>query len=317
MNRVAVEVKDLTKKFGDFLAVDRISLTINYGCIFGFLGANGAGKSTTIRMLCGLLRPTAGWARVAGFDVLREPDRIKKVIGYMSQKFSLYQDLTVQENLEFFGRVYGLFGNELKKRMAEIKELVGLQGLDRYLTGEIPSGWKQKLALGCAILHRPEIIFLDEPTGGVDPISRRNFWELIYRLSEEGRAILVTTHYLDEAEYCHQLSLIHAGRIIASGSPGEMKRNYFPGHLLELSCDRPLEAYEKLRLWPEVQGLYLFGTKLHLLVEKAEGEALENKLKTLGLKFSLRPVLPTLEDVFIHQLELKGRGDEKNDRGQD
>lgn len=317
MNHLAVEVKDLTKKFGDFLAVDRISLSINYGCIFGFLGANGAGKSTTIRMLCGLLRPTAGWARVAGYDVVKEPDRVKKVIGYMSQKFSLYQDLTVQENLEFFGRVYGLFGNELKKRMAEIKELVGLQGLDSYLTGEIPSGWKQKLALGCAILHKPEIIFLDEPTGGVDPISRRNFWELIYRLSEEGRAILVTTHYLDEAEYCHQLSLIHAGRIIASGSPGEMKKNYFPGHLLELNCDRPLEAYERLRLWPEVQGVSLFGTKLHLLVEKADRQKIEDKLKRLGLEFSLRLILPTLEDVFIHQLELKGRGDGKNGGGQD
>ncbi len=303
MSRLAVEAQGLSKKFGPFLAVDHVSLSINYGRIFGFLGANGAGKSTTIRMLCGLLQPSAGWARVAGYDVLTEADRIKKVIGYMSQRFSLYQDLTVQENLEFFGRVYGLNGSKLKSRITQVKELVGLQGLENKLTGKMPSGWKQKLALSCAILHEPEVIFLDEPTGGVDPISRRNFWELIYKLSEEGRAVLVTTHYLDEAEYCHELSLIHAGRIIASGSPREMKKNYFPGHLLELVCPQPLEIYEKLKTWSEVQGVSLFGTRLHILVEKESREKLEQKLKGLGLACSLRQIVPTLEDVFIHQLE--------------
>jgi len=303
LNQLAIKAQELSKNFGHFLAVDRVSLSINYGRIFGFLGANGAGKSTTIRMLCGLLQPSAGQARVAGYDVLTEADKIKKVIGYMSQKFSLYQDLTVQENLEFFGQVYGLKGSKLKSRIDQVKELIGLKGLENRLTGKMPSGWKQKLALSCAILHEPEVIFLDEPTGGVDPISRRNFWELIYQLSEEGRAVLVTTHYLDEAEYCHELSLIHAGRIIASGSPREMKKNYFTGQILELACRQPVEIYERLKSWPEVQGVSLFGTRLHVLVEKESLGKLEQKLKVLGLEFTLRLIVPTLEDVFIHQLE--------------
>ena len=312
MSRLAVEAQGLSKKFGPFLAVDHVSLSISYGSIFGFLGANGAGKSTTIRMLCGQLRPSAGWARVADYDVLTEADRIKKVIGYMSQRFSLYQDLTVQENLEFFGRVYGLNGSKLKSRITQVKELVGLQGLENKLTGKMPSGWKQKLALSCAILHEPEVIFLDEPTGGVDPISRRNFWELIYKMSEEGRAVLVTTHYLDEAEYCHELSLIHAGRIIASGGPREMKKNYFPGNLLELACSKPLKIYEKLKTWPEVQGVSLFGTRLHVLVEKEGLQKFKQRLESLGLEFSLRLINPTLEDVFIHQLEKEAEKDKAN-----
>lgn len=309
MNSAAIEARGLTKKFGNFTAVDHISLSINYGRIFGFLGANGAGKSTTIRMLCGLMRPSAGWARVAGYDVLTEADKIKKIIGYMSQKFSLYQDLTVEENLEFFGRVYGLNGYKLHDRMELVKDRLGLRGMENKLSGKMPSGWKQKLALGCAILHDPRIIFLDEPTGGVDPISRREFWKLIYELAEEGRAILVTTHYLDEAEYCHEISLIHAGRIIASGSPWEMKKNYFPGNLLELTGDRPLELYERLKTWPEVPGLSLFGTKLHILTDKDGQEKILSKLKELNLSFSVRLIVPTLEDVFIHQIEKESKRD--------
>lgn len=309
MNSAAIEARGLTKKFGNFTAVDHISLSINYGRIFGFLGANGAGKSTTIRMLCGLMRPSAGSARVAGYDVLTEADKIKKIIGYMSQKFSLYQDLTVEENLEFFGRVYGLNGVKLRDRMELVKDRLGLRGMENKLAGKMPSGWKQKLALGCAILHAPQIIFLDEPTGGVDPISRREFWKLIYELAEEGRAILVTTHYLDEAEYCHEISLIHAGRIIASGSPLEMKKNYFPGNLLELTGDRPLELYERLKTWPEVQGLSLFGTKLHILTDKDNQEKILSKLKELNLSFSVRLIVPTLEDVFIHQIEKESKRD--------
>ncbi|MGB9836003.1 MAG: ATP-binding cassette domain-containing protein [Candidatus Saccharicenans sp.] len=309
MNSAAIEARGLTKKFGNFTAVDHISLSINYGRIFGFLGANGAGKSTTIRMLCGLMRPSAGWARVAGYDVLTEADKIKKIIGYMSQKFSLYQDLTVEENLEFFGRVYGLNGYKLRDRMELVKDRLGLRGMENKLSGKMPSGWKQKLALGCAILHDPRIIFLDEPTGGVDPISRREFWKLIYELAEEGRAILVTTHYLDEAEYCHEISLIHAGRIIASGSPWEMKKNYFPGNLLELTGERPLELYERLKTWPEVRGLSLFGTKLHILTDKDNQEKILSKLKELNLSFSVRLIVPTLEDVFIHQIEKESKRD--------
>lgn len=299
----AVEVRELTKKFGQFVAVDRISFEIMPGTVFGFLGANGAGKSTTIRMLCGLLTPTSGMALVAGFDVYKESDKIKQVIGYMSQKFSLYQDLTVKENLEFFGRVYGLENKELEARIERLKKITGLVGLENSLTGDLPVGWRQRLALSCALLHDPEIIFLDEPTGGVDPLSRKNFWDLIYELAEKGKTIFVTTHYLDEAEYCHQLRIIHNGKIIAEGSPQEIKKNYFPENLYELVCSEPLEAYESLKRLPEVEQISLFGKKLHLLVKSGEIEKVKVQLKGRGGDFELRPLIPTIEDVFIRRLE--------------
>ncbi|MBC7360899.1 MAG: ABC transporter ATP-binding protein [Candidatus Aminicenantes bacterium] len=300
----AVEVRELTKKFGQFVAVDRISFEVWPGTVFGFLGANGAGKSTTIRMLCGLLTPTSGMALVAGFDVYKESDKIKQVIGYMSQKFSLYQDLTVKENLEFFGRVYGLKNKELEARIERLKKITGLVGLENSLTGDLPVGWRQRLALSCALLHDPEIIFLDEPTGGVDPLSRRNFWDLIYELAENGKTVFVTTHYLDEAEYCHELRIIHNGKIIAEGSPQEIKKNYFPENLYELVCPEPLEAYDSLKRLPEVEQISLFGKKLHLLVKSGEIEKVKVQLKGSGWgDFELRPVIPTIEDVFIRRLE--------------
>ncbi len=302
--KTAVEVDRLTKRFGSFTAVDGISFAVNSGTIFGFLGANGAGKSTTIRLLCGLLRPSSGKARVAGFDIDKESYRVKQVIGYMSQKFSLYPDLTVVENLEFFGRVYGLNNRQLDSSLSRLRKATGLEGMDRVLTSELPAGWRQRLALSCALLHDPEVIFLDEPTGGVDPLARRQFWDLIYEQTEQGRTVFVTTHYLDEAEYCHELRIIHAGRIIAAGSPGEIKKKYFPENLLELTCSRPLEIYEWLRSQPEVRQVSLFGLRLHLLVESGEEASLRRKLvQHLPGDFDLRPIVPSLEDVFIRRLK--------------
>lgn len=300
----AVEVDRLTKKFGAFTAVDGISFVIKAGTIFGFLGANGAGKSTTIRMLCGLLRPTSGRARVAGLDIARDADRIRKVIGYMSQRFSLYLDLKVEENLEFFGRVYGLDGEKLNTSLSRLKKLTGLEGLENIITAKLPTGWRQRLALSCALLHDPKIIFLDEPTGGVDPLTRRKFWDMIYEQADRGRTVLVTTHYLDEAEYCHELRIIHAGRIIAAGSPQEIKKKYFPENLLELTCRQPLQVYEWLKQQHEIKQVSLFGLKMHLLLEPDAVAGLEQKLAQSGLgQFALRPIVPGLEDVFIRRLE--------------
>ncbi len=226
MKDISVNVKQLTRQFGKFTAVDRIDFEVYDGEIFGFLGANGAGKTTTIRMLCGLLLPSSGEASVEGFDVYTETDKIKQNIGYMSQKFSLYEDLTVRENIEFFGGVYGLSDSELKQAREHTVTEFGLGDVCNKLTRELPLGWKQRLALGCSLVHQPHILFLDEPTGGVDPISRRDFWEKIYQLAEGGTTIFVTTHYMDEVEYCNRISIMHAGKIVAMDSPGELKKQY-------------------------------------------------------------------------------------------
>jgi ABC-2 type transport system ATP-binding protein len=223
---MSVEVQGLTKKFGDFAAVDHVSFTVEKGEIFGFLGANGAGKTTTIRMLCGLLEPSEGSGSVAGFDINREYNKIKHRIGYMSQKFSLYNDLTAWENIEFYGGIYGLRDKEIKERSRELFAIIGLEELKDKLTASIPMGWKQRLALCASLLHDPEIIFLDEPTSGVDPLSRRNFWKLIYQLSDMGKTVFVTTHYMDEAEYCHRLSIMKQGRIIEMDNPRSLKEKY-------------------------------------------------------------------------------------------
>jgi len=225
-NAYSVEVNDLTKKFGRFVAVDHISFFVHDGEIFGFLGANGAGKTTTIRMLCGLILPTSGQGRVEGLDIFSQPEAIKKNIGYMSQKFSLYADLTVEETLVFYGGIYGLPSSELSLACEAVIQRMDLAAQLKKLTRSLPAGWKQRLALSCAILHQPKILFLDEPTGGVDPISRRAFWDTIHQLAEGGTTIFVTTHYMDEAEYCNRLSIMHEGRIIALGSPLELKERY-------------------------------------------------------------------------------------------
>jgi ABC-2 type transport system ATP-binding protein len=306
MSDYSIEINALAKKFGAFTAVDGVSFRVRRGDIFGFLGANGAGKSTTIRMLCGLLTPTSGTASVGGFDIVRDPERVKSRIGYMSQKFSLYGDLTVEENIGFFGGVYGLSRTAVRSRMAWALDMAGLDGRENALTRDLSAGWKQRLALGCAVLHEPEIVFLDEPTGGVDPVSRRNFWELINRLSEEGVTVFVTTHYLDEAEYCNDIRLIHNGRIVAGGSPVELKSKSIRNPILEVECDRPVEALERLQRESWVLETSIFGMYLHVSVadEAAGRAAVLLRLAEEGIAVArVERIRPSLEDVFIHEIE--------------
>jgi len=306
MSDYAVEVHDLTKKFGSFTAVDHISFTVKPGEISGFLGANGAGKSTTIRMLCGLLEPTSGSGRVGGYDIQNQAELIKKNIGYMSQRFSLYEDLTVEENIHFFGGVYGLSDEKIKERMAWVVQMAGLEGREKSLTKTLSGGWKQRLALGCAILHEPRILFLDEPTSGVDPVSRRRFWELINELSDQGITILVTTHYLDEAEYCNNLILINAGRLIAGGSPKQLKSEHITYPILEVEATDPVAAMDLLRNQPWVIEISLFGTYLHVGVQNEErgGEFIKAVLTSNNIQIRrIDRVVPSLEDVFLHLLE--------------
>jgi len=306
MAEYAIETIDLTKTFGDFTAVDNVSFTMPRGQIYGFLGSNGSGKTTTIRMLCGILAPTSGTARVAGYDINSHPDAIKENIGYMSQKFSLYEDLTVRENISFFGGVYGLSEQRILERMDWALELAGLKGREDSLTRELAGGWKQRLALACAVLHEPRIVFLDEPTAGVDPVSRRNFWELIHQLSDSGVAVLVTTHYLDEAEYCNVILLIHAGRLIAKGSPAELKAQHIRNPMLEVECDRVIDAMSVLQRQPWVHETSVFGTYLHVSVDD-ESEARRRLMQVLGEKGihaqRIERIVPSLEDVFIHLIE--------------
>lgn len=302
----AVELDRLTKRFGDFTAVDGITLDVQQGEIFGFLGANGAGKSTTIRMMCGLLRPSGGAARVLGIDVAQDPEGVKRSIGYMSQRFSLYEDLTARQNIRFFGGVYGLAGAEAREREGWAIEMTGLAGQEDRLTRELPGGWRQKLALACAILHRPRIVFLDEPTSGVDPLSRRRFWALIDEMATSGVTVFVTTHYLDEAEYCHRLALIHAGRLAALGGVADLK-SVFAGHaVLEVVCPRPADALDVLSDAPWAREVAIFGTRLHVVVDDAEAgrRRIQEALAGSGnLPAEVERILPSLEDVFIHHVE--------------
>lgn len=304
-----IYVRDLVKKFGNFVANDHLSFEVKKGEIFGFLGANGAGKSTTIRMLCALLNPTSGTARVGGFDVQKQPEKVKENIGYMSQKFSLYEDLTVRENITFFGGIYGLSNHELANRMQWAFDMAGLVGREDSLTRELAGGWKQRLALGCAVLHQPKIVFLDEPTGGVDPVSRRNFWELIHDLSEQGITIFVTTHFLDEAEYCNNIMFINAAKIIAGGSPQELKTNFLKNPILEIECDQIIDALELFQKQFWIAETTVFGTYIHIhSIEKEEiGIRLTKELLSqnhIVLK-RVERILPSLEDVFIHLIEKK------------
>jgi len=312
MPNYEIEVDKLTKKFGNFTAVYNLSFSISRGEIFGFLGPNGAGKSTTIRMLCGLLQPTSGRGKVGGFDINEQSELIKQNIGYMSQRFSLYEDLTVEENIRFFGGVYGISNQKLKNRMDWVIKMAGLQGREKSLTKTLSGGWKQRLALGCAVLHEPKIIFLDEPTSGVDPISRRNFWELINKLSEDGITVLVTTHYLDEAEYCNKLALINNGRLIASGSPKDLKEEHINYHIYEVEVSDVITAMEVLGNQPWVVETSLFGTYIHVgVIEESIGtDAIASFLNSNNLAVKrIAKITPSLEDVFFHLLEedLKNR----------
>jgi ABC-2 type transport system ATP-binding protein len=296
-----IVVNNLSRHFGDFVAVDRITFEVRQGEIFGFLGPNGAGKSTTIRMLNGLLLPTSGEGRVGGFDIIRETAQIKKHIGYMSQRFSLYEDLTGEENLTFFGGVYGLDPARLAARITEVLSLVGLEDRRHDLTRTLPLGLKQRLALASAIIHEPSILFLDEATSGVDPISRRNFWDLIYAMAQEGRTILVTTHYMEEAEFCDRLVLIYRGRIIAQGTPGELKGEV-KETILALTPDNLAGAWALIKKLPQVADAAVFGDGLHIATTRpGETEpAIQAALTAHHIAFgNIERVRPSLEDAFI------------------
>ena len=314
-NRYAVETVELVKRFGDFTAVDGVSFTVERGEIFGFLGPNGAGKTTTMRMLMGLIEPTAGSATVLGFDVVEQTEEIRRRIGYMSQRFSLYNDLTVEENLNFFGGAYDVRGGRLKARKADILEMAGLEGRERELAKNLSGGWRQRLALGCALVHEPEMLFLDEPTAGVDPISRREFWNLLYLFAAEGRTIFITTHYMDEAEHCGRLSFIQHGRLVALGSPQEIKQEKMHGQVLEIDCARPGLAVRILRAAGQAGGRFegrfgqgragqvaLYGALVHVVAEDVAAlkPAIEEELTAAGLQIrSMELIAPSLEDVFI------------------
>ena len=305
----AITVTDLTKRFGEFVAVDRLTFEVGQGEVFGFLGSNGAGKSTTIRMLCGLLKPTSGTATVGGIDVSRDPEGVKRRIGYMSQRFSLYDQLTVDQNVRFFGGIYGLDRERLDARRRFVLDMAGLHGREHTRAADLAGGWRQRLALGCAILHEPAILFLDEPTGGVDPLSRRQFWRLIDALSNAGVTVLVTTHYLDEAERCHRVALIHAGRLAAIGTTSEVKRVFAGRPILEIRADKPVEAMRLLDGMPQVEKTSLFGTAVHAVLRDAATppEEIAGRLKSSGIVVeSLDPVAPSLEDVFLDVIDRAG-----------
>ena len=305
----AIVVQNLSRHFGTFKAVDNVSFEVKRGEIFGFLGPNGAGKSTTIRMLNGLLLPTSGAGRVGGFDIIRESDRIKQHIGYMSQRFSLYEDLTAEENLDFFGGVYGLPTDRLGQRITEVLHLVDLEERRHDLTRTLPLGLKQRLALASAIIHEPSILFLDEATSGVDPISRRNFWDLIYAMAAQGVTILVTTHYMEEAEFCDRLVLIFQGRIVAQGTPRELKQEV-KETILAVHPDNLDAALELIKKVPGVVEAAVFGDGLHVAVTEPEaGERdIEETLKAhnLALRRRIEPVRPSLEDAFIAVVQRAG-----------
>jgi ABC-2 type transport system ATP-binding protein len=312
VNESAVEVVGLTKKFGDFTAVDDVTFNIQRGEIFGFLGPNGAGKTTTIRMLLGLLRPTSGRAAVLGYDIVRQAEEIRQRIGYMSQRFSLYQDLTVGENLDFYGRTYGVRGEKLRQRRRFAIEMAGLEGRERELTRNLSGGWKQRLALGAAILHEPAMLFLDEPTAGVDPISRRDFWNLLYDLADAGTTILVTTHYMDEAEHCQNLAFIHDGRIIARGAPETIKIDKMQGQVLEIDCDQPDTAIGVLRQMAQFDEVALYGALIHVVAENLAQHKprIAQSLAEASIQVqSMDIIAPSLEDVFIANVRENSNSD--------
>ena len=302
----AIEVRHLTRRFGTFVAVNDVSFDVRAGEIFGFLGSNGAGKSTTIRMLCGLLQPTSGSATVGGIDVVQDPEGVKRRIGYMSQRFSLYEALTVDQNIAFFGGVYGLSRERLATRRDFVLEIAGLRGRENELTRALAGGWRQRLALGCAILHEPPIVFLDEPTGGVDPLSRRRFWRLIEDLAASGVAVLVTTHYLDEAEHCQRIAIIQAGRLAAHGTVDELKAIFASRPILEVRAADAVGAMRTLDQMPEVEKTSIFGTAVHAVLRSAatDVQTIASRLESKGITIvSCGIVAPSLEDVFLDVAE--------------
>jgi len=294
----------LTRRFGDFVAVRDVSFEINKAAIFGFLGPNGSGKSTVIRMLCGVLRPSAGTGRVLGYDVATEAETVKRRIGYMSQSFSLYADLSVTENLDFYGRIYGLSRARLRQRKEELYALCGIGPYGRNLAGTLSGGWKQRLALACALIHEPDVLFLDEPTAGIDPVARRDLWDLLYELSGSGVTLFVTTHYMDEAERCSQVGYIYLSRLIVCGKPPELKglETVTPHGMrrVEITCAQPAAVLRRLRELSGVRDATLFGERLHVVVDDAlQNAALVQATAQDASSVDIRPVAPTLEDVFV------------------
>ena len=310
MNDLAVETEELVKKFGAFTAVDGVTLRVGQGEIFGFLGPNGAGKSTTIRMLCGLLTPTSGSARVGGVDVAADPEEVRRNIGYMSQKFSLYDDLTVEQNIDFYAGMYGVARGMREGRKRYVLEMAGLSERRTALTRTLSGGWKQRLALGCAILHDPPILFLDEPTSGVDPIARAAFWDLIREMAGTGHTIFVSTHYMDEAEYCHCLALMYRGRIIALGAPDRLRADLATHTLVQLDTSAPLDTMRALEKLPGIREVAVFGGGLHVGVADFESGAavIRARLGERGIEIRrLEKIQPSLEDVFVALIEAEDR----------
>ncbi len=306
----AVEIRELVKRFGSFVAVDHVNLDVRRGEIFGFLGPNGAGKSTTIRMLCGLLQPTSGSATVGGLDIAAQSEAVKQNIGYMSQRFSLYDDLSVEENIDFFSNIYSVPRERRAARKDYVLRMAGIEERRGSLTSLLSGGWKQRLALGCAILHEPPILFLDEPTSGVDPIARRAFWDLIYQLSAAGRTIFVSTHYMDEAEYCHRLALMYRGKVIALGTPAELKKSLAGHHLFHLEVSDLLGAMSALEKIPGLSEIAVFGGGLHVTASDAERAAgeIRSALERAGISvLLLEPIDPSMEDVFVAMIEQEDR----------
>jgi ABC-2 type transport system ATP-binding protein len=311
----AIEAIQLTKKFGDFTAVNQVSFEIPRGEIFGLLGPNGAGKTTTIRMLCGILVPTAGEARVMGYDVAKHSEEVKQRIGYMSQKFSLYDDLTVYENLDFYANLYGVPREKLKPRLTELIEMAGLRGHEKQLASDLSGAWRQRLALACAIVHEPPMLFLDEPTAGVDPVSRREFWEMIYQLAGQGVSVLATTHYMDEAEFCNVIGMMHRSRLIALSDPDSLRESMI-GVLFEVDCQEPSRAELVLRDLPIVQDVAAHGVLLHVQVasEKQKAE-LEQMLQSSGIVVErIERILPSLEDIFVSLVDQENRQQVRADK---
>jgi len=309
-----IVVQNLTKKFGGFVAVDNVSFNVNQGEVFGWLGPNGAGKTTTIRMLLGLLRPTSGSTYVLGFNSATQTKAVHAVVGYMSQQFTLYSDLTAAENIRFYGMVYGLSSGDLRRRQAEIIHMAGLDGRENELTSALSGGWKQRLALGCAIVHHPKVVFLDEPTAGVDPISRREFWSLIYDMTKEGVTVLVTTHYMDEAELCQRIGFISQGRLVAIDTPGRLKQTQMRGDVLEINVSNQEVAMRVLKTAQQSGGLpldevALYGAQIHAVAPSAREykERIQSLLVEEGVEVrSIEWIAPTLEDVFISSVKTPG-----------
>lgn len=301
----AIEIEHLTKRFGRFVAVNDISFNVKKGEVFGFLGPNGSGKTTVIRMLIGLLTPTSGTGRVLGYDIRNENEKIRMNIGYMSQKFSLYEDLTVEENLDFYAGVYCIPKDKIEKRKKEILKMADLENRGNMITANLSGGWKQRLALGCAIIHNPKILFLDEPTGGVDPIARRKFWDIIYKLSENGTTVLVTTHYMDEAEHCNSIGFIYYGNILSLDSPQNMKEKTIDGNILEIRADDTLKAIDLLKVHANIKDASVYGAGIHTLVDAGLSEnEVRDYLKANQIKvYDIRKVRPSLEDVFVFLVE--------------